>query len=238
MGLKRILSSGASGCSLHGGACFRVEKARLVAWKRGPNNRKNEVKLPSPSVPRPEALYDSPFFVFFTLFFVCLRLSLVSSLFPWDRSRELQFGYNKKGGISLRPCLHWPHANLPHSTPDRVLSLLWSLSQVGHANEAGTFQRYTPSKCPSTAQSSFAEQGTDQLQHHNAVYLKKEISQELSGTPLHRYFLKGIAGTNGSTAAQIGGVLQYKLEVYCGVSLSPKLRSQQGTALQMGGVLW
>ena len=38
-------------------------------------------------------------------------------------------------------------------------------------------------------------------------------------------------------AVQIGGILQYKLEVYCGVSLSPKLRSQQGTALQMGGVL-
>ena len=35
---------------------------------------------------------------------------------------------------------------------------------------------------------------------------------------------------------RIGGVLQYKL-VYCGVSLSPKFRSQQGTALQMGGVL-
>ena len=37
-------------------------------------------------------------------------------------------------------------------------------------------------------------------------------------------FLKSIAGTNGRrTAAQMGGVLQYKLEVYCGVSLSPKL---------------
>ena len=33
----------------------------------------------------------------------------------------------------------------------------------------------------------------------------------------------------------IGGVLQCKWEVYCGVSLSPMLRSQQGTALQMGG---
>ena len=28
--------------------------------------------------------------------------------------------------------------------------------------------------------------------------------------------------------------MQYKLEVYCGVSVSPKFRSQQGTALQMG----
>ena len=52
------------------------------------------------------------------------------------------------------------------------------------------------------------------------------------------YFLKSIAGTNWRrTAVQIGGVLQYKLEVHCGVSLSPKLRSQQGIALQMGGVL-
>ena len=48
----------------------------------------------------------------------------------------------------------------------------------------------------------------------------------------------GIASTNGRrTAVQIGGVLQYKLAVFCGVSLSPKLRSQRGTALQMGGVL-
>ena len=36
---------------------------------------------------------------------------------------------------------------------------------------------------------------------------------------------------------QMGGVLRYKREVYCGVSLSSRLRSQQGTALQMGGVL-
>ena len=57
-------------------------------------------------------------------------------------------------------------------------------------------------------------------------------------TPNPWYCLKSIAGTNGRrTAVQIGGVLQCKLEVYCGVSLSPKLRSQRGTALQMGGVL-
>ena len=37
---------------------------------------------------------------------------------------------------------------------------------------------------------------------------------------------------------QMGSVLRYKkLEVHCGVSLPPKLRNQQGTALQMGGVL-
>ena len=51
-------------------------------------------------------------------------------------------------------------------------------------------------------------------------------------------FIKSIAGTNGRrTAVQIGGVLQYKLEVYCDISLSRKLRSQQCTALRMGGVL-
>ena len=35
----------------------------------------------------------------------------------------------------------------------------------------------------------------------------------------------------------MGGVLRYKWEVYCSVSLffSSRLRSQQGTALQMGG---
>ena len=41
----------------------------------------------------------------------------------------------------------------------------------------------------------------------------------------------------GVSPVQIGGVLQYELEVHRGVSLSPKLRSQQGTALQMGDVL-
>ena len=39
------------------------------------------------------------------------------------------------------------------------------------------------------------------------------------------------------TPVQMGGVLQYRLEVYCGDSLASRLRSQQGTALQMGGVL-
>ena len=63
-------------------------------------------------------------------------------------------------------------------------------------------------------------------------------TQELSGTPNPWYFLKSIAGTNGRRiVVQIGGILQYKLEMYCGVSLSPKLRSHRGTALQMGGVL-
>ena len=51
-------------------------------------------------------------------------------------------------------------------------------------------------------------------------------------------FSQNIAGTNGRrTVVQIGGVRQYKLEVHCGVSLSPKFTSQQGRALQMGGVL-
>ena len=64
------------------------------------------------------------------------------------------------------------------------------------------------------------------------------MSEELSGTPNHWYFLKSFAGTHGRrTAVRIGGVLQYKLEVCCGVSLSSRLRSQQGTALQMGVVL-
>ena len=50
------------------------------------------------------------------------------------------------------------------------------------------------------------------------------------------YFVKSITGTNGRrTAVQMGGVLQYNLEVYCCVSLSSRLRRQQGTALAMGG---
>ena len=36
-------------------------------------------------------------------------------------------------------------------------------------------------------------------------------------------------------AVQIGGVLQYKLAVYCGVSLPSSLRSEEGTAIQWGG---
>ena len=35
----------------------------------------------------------------------------------------------------------------------------------------------------------------------------------------------------------MGGVLQYKWEAYCGVSLSSKPRSQESTAIQTGGVL-
>ena len=63
-------------------------------------------------------------------------------------------------------------------------------------------------------------------------------NQALSGTPHHWYFLKSIAGTNGRrTAVQIGGVVQYNLEVYCGVSLYSELRSRQGTALQKGSIL-
>ena len=57
-------------------------------------------------------------------------------------------------------------------------------------------------------------------------------------TPNPWYFLNSIAGTNGRRiAVQKGGVLQYKLGVYCSASLSPKFRSQQGIALQMGGIL-
>ena len=65
---------------------------------------------------------------------------------------------------------------------------------------------------------------------------KFRCQESNSGTPNPWYLLNSIAGTNGRrTAVQIGGVL--RLEVYCGVSLSPKFRSRQGAALQMGGVL-
>ena len=52
------LSSGASGGSLHGDASFKVEKAHLAAEKRGPENR-NMKKFAPPSVPPPEALYET-----------------------------------------------------------------------------------------------------------------------------------------------------------------------------------
>ena len=70
------------------------------------------------------------------------------------------------------------------------------------------------------------------------IFKKQDTTQELSGTSPELVLRESqnAAGTNGRrTAVQIGGALQYKLEVYCGVSLSPMLISQQGTALRMGG---
>ena len=61
-------------------------------------------------------------------------------------------------------------------------------------------------------------------------YEHPDFSQELSGDPNPQYFLKSIA-------VQIRGVLQYKWEVYCWVSLSSKFRSKQGTTIQMERVL-
>ena len=65
------------------------------------------------------------------------------------------------------------------------------------------------------------------------------IYQELSGTPTSGGIFSKVSPVQigRRTAVQMGGVLQYKLEVYCCISISPKLRSQRGTALQMGGVL-
>ena len=54
--------------------------------------------------------------------------------------------------------------------------------------------------------------------------------QKRSGDPNPQYFSK-------STAIQMGGVLPYKWEAYCRVSLSSKLRGQESTAIQMGSVL-
>ena len=44
--------------SYHGGASFKVEKAHFAAQKKGPENRKNQIKLRPPSVPPPETLYE------------------------------------------------------------------------------------------------------------------------------------------------------------------------------------
>ena len=82
------------------------------------------------------------------------------------------------------------------------------------------------------------DQWLPNLPESSGLHRYRSIDQELSRTPNQRYFLESVAGAKGrSTAVQTGGVLQYKLEVYCGVSLSSMLRSQQGTALQMGDVL-
>ena len=65
----------------------------------------------------------------------------------------------------------------------------------------------------------------------------KVRNQELSRNPNPEHFLKIIAGTNGRrTAEQLGGVLQYKWEMYGGVPYSSRLRSQKRVAIQMGGI--
>ena len=56
-------------------------------------------------------------------------------------------------------------------------------------------------------------------------------SQELSGDPNLQYYFGRRA------TVQMGGVLQYKWEVCCWVSLSSRLRSQEGPAIQMGVLL-
>ena len=70
-------------------------------------------------------------------------------------------------------------------------------------------------------------------------YLLRELGpQELSGEPPTPSISQKYCRTNGRcTAVQVGGILQYKWEVYCWVSLSSSLRSQEGPAIQMGGVL-
>ena len=68
-------------------------------------------------------------------------------------------------------------------------------------------------------------QGTGKPKNWVRAYCQKH-----SGDPNPQYFSK-------STAVQMGGVLPYKWEAYCRVSLSSKLRSQESTAIQMGDVL-
>ena len=57
-----------------------------------------------------------------------------------------------------------------------------------------------------------------------ATELRADCCQKRSGDPNPQYFLK-------STAVQMGGVLPYKWEAYCRVSLSSKLKSQESTAI-------
>ena len=58
--------------------------------------------------------------------------------------------------------------------------------------------------------------------------------QKRSGDPNPYYFSKSTAvQMGGRTAVQMGGVLRYKWEAYCRVSLSSKLSSQESTAIQM-----
>ena len=71
---------------------------------------------------------------------------------------------------------------------------------------------------------SFLRETGPEIRMNYFLPTPSDYYQELSGTPNHWYFLNSIAGINGRRAAvQRGGVLQYKLEVYCGVFLSPRI---------------
>ena len=48
---------------------------------------------------------------------------------------------------------------------------------------------------------------------------------------------KSCRKNGGRAAAHVGGVLQYRWEMYCWASISSRLRTQEGTAIQMKGVL-
>ena len=72
---------------------------------------------------------------------------------------------------------------------------------------------------------------------HDGSYHANRKIQERSGDPNPQYFSKSTAVQMGAYCRTNGGVLQYKREAYCGVSLSSKLRSQESAAIQMGGVL-
>ena len=68
--------------------------------------------------------------------------------------------------------------------------------------------------------------------------MKSSKVRNFPGTPNPWYFLKVLpVQMRGILPVQIGGLLRYKEEAYCGVSLSSRLGSQRGTVLQMGGVL-
>ena len=67
---------------------------------------------------------------------------------------------------------------------------------------------------------------------------KPTIFSETFRWPQPPVFFQKYCRTNGGrTAVQMGGVLQYKWEAYCRVSLSSKHRSQESAAIQMGSVL-
>ena len=69
-----------------------------------------------------------------------------------------------------------------------------------------------------------------------AFCYKQPFVRNLQEPPTPGILSKVLPVQWGRTAVQIGSVPQYKLEMYCCISLSSRLRSQQDTALQMGGV--
>ena len=132
----------------------------------------------------------------------------------------------------------WPHpCNDPRShDPTHVMTL--NTHDPTHCTTHHTWPHpshdplWDPSKTPWTEKSEIIVCGSFQAGQNSGASRNPQppvFSQKYCRYKCEAY--EAYCGTNRRRTA-------VPMEVYCGVSLSPNLSSQQGTALQMGGVLW